>query len=159
VSYRPAPTAPATAGTTSTRDGDDWRYRAACLDEDPELWFPIGNTGPALIQIDNAKAACARCEVQDTCLRWALETGQDYGVWGGMSEDERRALKRRRARQGRSTPTAPTESKPPQKPPKKDPTTRPSCGRQRGHEAHTNAGERQCDACTAWRKRGRVEAA
>ena len=76
----------------------DWRNRAACLDEDPELFFPIGNTGPALTQIDEAKAVCRRCEVIDTCLKWALESGQDAGVWGAMSEDERRALKRRTAR-------------------------------------------------------------
>src|SRR5690625_7167911 len=80
----------------------DWRSQAACLDEDPELFFPIGNTGPALMQIDEAKAVCQRCPVMETCLKWALETGQDAGVWGGLSEDERRALKRRRARARRA---------------------------------------------------------
>jgi WhiB family redox-sensing transcriptional regulator len=81
----------------------DWRDRAACLDEDPELFFPIGNTGPALLQIEEAKAVCRRCEVVEACLRWALENGQDAGVWGGMSEDERRALKRRTARARRAS--------------------------------------------------------
>ena len=76
----------------------DWRHRAACLDEDPELFFPIGNTGPALLQIEEAKQVCRRCDVRDACLQWALEAGQDHGVWGGLSEDERRALKRRAAR-------------------------------------------------------------
>ena len=76
----------------------DWRHDAACRDEDPELFFPIGNTGPALMQIEEAKAVCRRCPVIDTCLSWALESGQDAGVWGGLSEDERRALKRRNAR-------------------------------------------------------------
>ncbi|MGO1622278.1 WhiB family transcriptional regulator, partial [Flaviflexus sp.] len=66
----------------------DWRHRAACLTEDPELFFPIGNSGPALAQVEQAKAVCNRCEVRDTCLKWALETGQDVGVWGGMSEEE-----------------------------------------------------------------------
>ncbi|GAB3434670.1 hypothetical protein GCM10027517_03000 [Phycicoccus ginsengisoli] len=80
----------------------DWRDRAACLDEDPELFFPIGNTGPAILQIEEAKAVCRRCEVIDTCLKWALESGQDAGVWGGLSEDERRALKRRNARARRA---------------------------------------------------------
>lgn len=79
-------------------DSMDWRHHAACRDEDPELFFPIGNTGPALLQIEEAKAVCRRCSVIDECLAWALETGQDAGVWGGMSEDERRALKRRNAR-------------------------------------------------------------
>src|ERR1044071_10361236 len=72
----------------------DWRSRAACLDEDPELFFPIGNTGPAILQIEEAKQVCRRCEVREQCLQWALEAGQDHGVWGGLSEDERRALKR-----------------------------------------------------------------
>ncbi|HEY9376096.1 MAG TPA: WhiB family transcriptional regulator [Jiangellaceae bacterium] len=76
----------------------DWRHVAACRDEDPELFFPIGNTGPALLQIEEAKSVCRRCPVREECLQFALETGQDAGVWGGLSEDERRALKRRNAR-------------------------------------------------------------
>ncbi|MGH3239205.1 MAG: WhiB family transcriptional regulator [Spirillospora sp.] len=76
----------------------DWRHRAACRDVDPELFFPIGNTGPAILQIEEAKQVCRRCGVTDACLRWALESGQESGVWGGMGEDERRALKRRAAR-------------------------------------------------------------
>lgn len=80
----------------------DWRHRAACLTEDPELFFPIGNSGPAIAQIEQAKRVCNRCEVSDVCLKWALETGQDAGVWGGLSEDERRSLKRRTAKARRS---------------------------------------------------------
>jgi WhiB family redox-sensing transcriptional regulator len=76
----------------------DWRHHAACRDVDPELFFPIGNTGPALLQIDEAKQVCGRCPAQEPCLQWALESGQDSGVWGGLSEDERRAPKRRAAR-------------------------------------------------------------
>ncbi|MEU3462871.1 WhiB family transcriptional regulator [Streptomyces sp. NPDC006733] len=76
----------------------NWRHRAACRDEDPELFFPVGTTGPSLLQIEQAKAVCHRCPVQDSCLSWALESGQDAGVCGGMSEDERRAAKRRAAR-------------------------------------------------------------
>ena len=63
----------------------DWRDRAACLEEDPELFFPIGNTGPALLQIEEAKMVCRRCDVQDTCLKWALESGQDAGVEVGLA--------------------------------------------------------------------------
>lgn len=81
----------------------DWRHRAACLDEDPELFFPIGNTGPALAQIEEAKQVCRRCEVTEVCLQWALGNGQDSGVWGGLSEDERRAMKRRAARARRAS--------------------------------------------------------
>ncbi|PXA75043.1 WhiB family transcriptional regulator [Auritidibacter sp. NML120779] len=81
----------------------DWRSKAACLDKDPELFFPVGNTGPALLQIEEAKAICNQCPVTEQCLQWAISTGQDYGVWGGMSEDERRALKRRKARARRAS--------------------------------------------------------
>ena len=73
----------------------NWRNRAACLGSDPELFFPVGDTGSALLQIEEAKAVCGRCEVVETCLRWALESGQEAGVWGGLSEGERRALRRR----------------------------------------------------------------
>lgn len=76
----------------------DWRHRAACRDEDPELFFPIGNTGPALLQIEDAKDVCRRCDVADQCLQWSLEANINEGVWGGMSEDERRAVKRKAAR-------------------------------------------------------------
>lgn len=76
----------------------DWRHLSACLDEDPELFFPIGYTGPAILQVEEAKAICHGCEVREHCLAWALESGQDHGVWGGLDEDERRALKRRNAR-------------------------------------------------------------
>ncbi|CAN5723425.1 hypothetical protein BH24ACT14_BH24ACT14_12420 [soil metagenome] len=79
----------------------DWRSRAACLDEDPELFFPIGTTGPALEQVEAAKQVCRGCEVIDHCLEWALETNQDAGVWGGLSEDERRTLRRSRQRRRR----------------------------------------------------------
>ena len=76
----------------------DWRHLAACRDEDPELFFPIGTTGPAVLQITEAKAVCQRCDVSSDCLEWALDSGQEAGVWGGLSEDERRALRERGVR-------------------------------------------------------------
>jgi WhiB family redox-sensing transcriptional regulator len=76
-------------------------YYGACVDKDPELFFPVGKKGRALQQIEDAKAICRRCELKDDCLQWALETGQDAGVWGGMSEEERRALRRIPRRRGR----------------------------------------------------------
>ena len=80
----------------------DWRDQAACLTVDPELFFRVGKTGPALAQIEEAKAVCATCQVVDVCLKWALDNNQDAGVWGGTSEDERRSLKRRNARNARA---------------------------------------------------------
>jgi WhiB family redox-sensing transcriptional regulator len=82
---------------TTSRD-KDWRHAAACREEDPELFFPTGTTGPALLETEQAKAVCRRCPVVDACLQWAMDTGQEAGVWGGLSEDERRAIKRGRAR-------------------------------------------------------------
>jgi WhiB family redox-sensing transcriptional regulator len=70
-----------------------WRDRAACLEEDPELFFPIGAKEPAMLQVEEAKQVCARCPVDSECLSWALANREEYGVWGGLSEDERRSLR------------------------------------------------------------------
>ncbi|MDJ0342801.1 WhiB family transcriptional regulator [Streptomyces sp. H10-C2] len=87
-----------TIGDRRGFDGDAAvRDRPACENEDPELFFPIGNTGPALLQIEEAKAVCRRCRLRESCLQEALDSGM-AGVWGGTSEDERRAMKRRAAR-------------------------------------------------------------
>jgi WhiB family redox-sensing transcriptional regulator len=71
----------------------NWREDAACGDADPDLFFPIGTTGNALRQIDEAKRICRFCPVQIQCLAWALENGVTDGVWGGATEDERRAIR------------------------------------------------------------------
>jgi WhiB family transcriptional regulator, redox-sensing transcriptional regulator len=76
----------------------NWRASSSCKDEDPELFFPIGTTGPALLQIEEAKAVCRRCPVMERCLQWAMESGQEQGVWGGTDENDRRRMKRRAAR-------------------------------------------------------------
>lgn len=76
-----------------TRPTVDWRDHAACRDADPELFFPVGTAGPALLQVQQAKAICARCQVREACLDWAISNGQESGVWGGTSEEERRALR------------------------------------------------------------------
>jgi WhiB family transcriptional regulator, redox-sensing transcriptional regulator len=73
---------------------DDWRDHSACRDTDPDLFFPVGTTGPAIEQIETAKAVCRQCDVQRECLDYALATNQDSGIWGGTSEEERRALRR-----------------------------------------------------------------
>jgi WhiB family redox-sensing transcriptional regulator len=73
---------------------DDWRGVSACRDTDPDLFFPVGTTGPAIEQIENAKAVCSDCEAKQPCLEFALSTNQDSGIWGGTSEEERRKLRR-----------------------------------------------------------------
>lgn len=85
---------------TDRRDSaqvEDWRDEALCRDYSPELWFPVGHSGPALAQAEQAKAICHRCPVRAECLDWALGVGAD-GIWGATDEDERRALKRTGAR-------------------------------------------------------------
>ena len=77
---------------TATAGGTHWREHAACRQADPDLFFPIGSTGPALRQIDQAKRICQACPVQAPCLASALDHGLAFGIWGGTTEDERRAM-------------------------------------------------------------------
>lgn len=72
----------------------EWRREAACKDLDPNLFFPIGVTGPAVDQIAAAKSICSQCPVRGECLDFAITTNQEFGVWGGTTEDERRVLRR-----------------------------------------------------------------
>lgn len=74
-------------------DSEGWREQAACRRTDPELFFPTGQTGPALGQIEVAKSICRSCSVQRPCLRFALQTKQEAGIWGGLDEEERRRLR------------------------------------------------------------------
>lgn len=79
-----------------------WRNQATCRDTDPELFFPVGTTGQALLQIAKAKSVCCECPVKVECLEFALETNQDTGIWGGTSEEERRQIRREAAARARS---------------------------------------------------------
>ncbi|MEV0177506.1 WhiB family transcriptional regulator [Streptomyces sp. NPDC050803] len=72
----------------------EWLRGAACVGEDPELFFPVGTKGPALRDVAAAKRVCARCPVIIQCLAFALSSGQSSGVWGGTCEEERAALLR-----------------------------------------------------------------
>ncbi len=79
-----------------------WRDHALCRDTDPELFFPVGTTGSALVQIERAKKVCGECSVRLDCLDFALSTNQDSGIWGGLCEEERRVIRRQRAARTRS---------------------------------------------------------
>ncbi|HEV3353646.1 MAG TPA: WhiB family transcriptional regulator [Acidimicrobiales bacterium] len=73
----------------------DWHRHGACRHCAPELFFPIGTTASDVVaDIEAAKAICATCPVQPECLRYAVETRQEYGIWGGTTEDERRGLRK-----------------------------------------------------------------
>ena len=74
---------------------DDWRGVSACRDTDPDLFFPVGTTGPAIEQIDERQGRLLRrARPSSRCLEFALTTNQDSGIWGGTSEEERRKLRR-----------------------------------------------------------------
>ncbi len=88
---------------TLTIESDEWRRTAACRDTDPDLFFPVGTTGPAIEQIANAKAVCRQCESQTACLEFAIATNQDSGIWGGTSEEERRQLRKKYNNRARRT--------------------------------------------------------
>ena len=93
-----------TSAATSARDHfRDWRTDAACREADPELFFPEGDSSSARSRLKTAKLICRGCPVSATCLNWALANGQEAGIWGGLTEDERRTL-RRRGRSGLITP-------------------------------------------------------
>jgi WhiB family redox-sensing transcriptional regulator len=79
-----------------------WRTRAICRDTDPDLFFPVGTTGQALVQIARAKEVCGECPVQNDCLEYALETNQDAGIWGGLDEEQRRNIRRQSASRQRA---------------------------------------------------------
>lgn len=81
--------------------GIDWRSDAACADKDTDLFFPVGTTGPAVSQAEDAKKVCMGCDVREQCLEFALASNQDAGIWGGLTEDERRTLRRSRQRRRR----------------------------------------------------------
>jgi len=73
-----------------------WRSAAACRSCDPDLFFPLSSSGPGIEQVAQAKQVCARCPVRRECLAFALRTGQAYGVWGGLTEQERYPVWRQR---------------------------------------------------------------
>ncbi len=77
----------------------NWRDVAACRDLDTNLFFPPGDGAQAQEQIEKAKEICGKCVVADDCLEFALITRQDYGVWGGKTEKERRSIRRAKRRQ------------------------------------------------------------
>jgi WhiB family redox-sensing transcriptional regulator len=86
------------ASTVAARlagDLPDWRHDAACRDADPELFFPVGDTRYVRAQVKMAKLICRGCPVSATCLSLALASGQEAGIWGGLTEDERHRLHRR----------------------------------------------------------------
>ncbi len=82
---------------TNPRTDTAWRDEAACRGLDTDVFFPLTDE-----EAEEAKAICATCPVREECLEYALLTRQDDGVWGGLTEAERRRIRRRRRQQSRT---------------------------------------------------------
>jgi WhiB family redox-sensing transcriptional regulator len=81
-------------GFLTTKRVKSWRESAACQGEDTELFFPIGTKGPSVEQAEEAKSVCAECPVIQECREWSIASGQTGGIFGGMTEEERRRANR-----------------------------------------------------------------
>jgi len=68
-----------------------WRLQARCRGVDPDIFFPVSDEDAA-----DAKVICSYCPVREACLEWALSTREKNGVWGGLTERERRRVIRQR---------------------------------------------------------------
>jgi WhiB family transcriptional regulator, redox-sensing transcriptional regulator len=78
--------------STSAVDGLDWHVDAACRGADPELFFPDDDIRFTRARVKMAKIICRSCPVSVTCLSWALTSGEEGGIWGGLTENERHRL-------------------------------------------------------------------
>ena len=78
--------------TTITGERQGWQARANCMGVDPDLFFPERGASTR-----EAKEVCRGCVVREDCLEYALANGEKFGIWGGMSERERRRIRRARA--------------------------------------------------------------
>ena len=72
-----------------------WRGLASCARHTPDLFLPAGETGLGGTQIAMAKRICIGCPVRQECLDYALVSNQRFGIWGGLTEEERRPVRRR----------------------------------------------------------------
>jgi WhiB family redox-sensing transcriptional regulator len=79
-------------GTATTDEDRSWQDNANCLGVDPDLFFPERGASTR-----EAKEVCRACIVRVECLEYALMNGEKFGIWGGMSERERRRIRRARA--------------------------------------------------------------
>ena len=76
----------------AVEDTTDWKARANCMGVDPDLFFPERG-----MSTREAKEVCRGCVVREDCLEYALANGEKFGIWGGLSERERRRIRRARA--------------------------------------------------------------
>ncbi|WP_407646765.1 WhiB family transcriptional regulator [Allosaccharopolyspora coralli] len=75
----------------------DWQLRAACRDADTSVFFPPARGSARELSEARGKALCMQCPVRLTCLQYALDVEESFGIWGGLTAAERRELHGRRA--------------------------------------------------------------
>jgi WhiB family redox-sensing transcriptional regulator len=76
----------------------EWRAASACLDTDPDVFFPVAVGSAASKQVERAMRICAGCTVRQQCLDFAIRSGEKDGIWGGTTPDERTRVRRARNR-------------------------------------------------------------
>jgi WhiB family transcriptional regulator, redox-sensing transcriptional regulator len=72
----------------------EWRASGACVNADPDLFFPIGAGQWGARQIRRAQQICAQCPVRRQCLEFAIDVGERHGIWGGATPEERQRARR-----------------------------------------------------------------
>lgn len=105
----------------------DWRHYATCRTEDPELFFPVGDSDQARLQAEDAKRICRTCPVIEQCAQWAIDNRMDSGIWGGLDETQLRNIRRHRK---------PSTRRPPAR-----------CGTRPGYKRHHREGTPVCEPC------------
>lgn len=129
-------------------DRGSWQDDALCAEIGGDTWYPDKGQSPK-----DAKGICYECPVRTQCLQYALDHDERFGVWGGLSETERRKLAAGRPRRPQRTRHIPLDP----------PTWHPQCGTESGSKKHSREGENSCAACKqasseARRKRENVRA-
>jgi WhiB family redox-sensing transcriptional regulator len=87
-----------TVSATPIEPDPDWQDFGNCKGVDPDLFFPERGASTR-----EAKECCRGCEVRHDCLEFALQNGEKFGIWGGLSERERRRIRRQRSQVARSS--------------------------------------------------------
>jgi WhiB family transcriptional regulator, redox-sensing transcriptional regulator len=72
---------------------EDWRAEAACVGENLDIFFPLGDQATHHALSNQAKQVCARCPVMNVCRAWALRTSPEFGIFGGLTAHERRLVR------------------------------------------------------------------
>jgi WhiB family redox-sensing transcriptional regulator len=76
---------------SATAEDTEWHVHALCRGKDPEIFYPVGTKGPAILQAEEAKAICRRCPVRAECYLDAEANNEIHGVFGGRDWDPKRA--------------------------------------------------------------------